>query len=30
MLVAVADSLVKGGETGVFSPMHMLVLQKPL
>jgi 24-methylenesterol C-methyltransferase len=30
MLVNVATSLVAGGQTGVFSPMHMLVFQKPL
>jgi 24-methylenesterol C-methyltransferase len=29
MLVNVATSLVAGGETGVFSPMHMLVFRKP-
>lgn len=29
MLVCVARSLVKGGETGIFSPMHMLVFKKP-
>ena len=29
MLVKVANSLVDGGETGVFSPMHMLVFRKP-
>jgi 24-methylenesterol C-methyltransferase len=30
MLVNVATSLVAGGQTGTFSPMHMLVFQKPL
>eukprot|EP00897_Mesotaenium_endlicherianum_P005062 jgi/Mesen1/4584/ME000232S03838 len=30
MLVNVAISLSQGGETGVFSPAHMLVLRKPL
>jgi 24-methylenesterol C-methyltransferase len=29
MLVKVANSLVAGGETGVFSPMHLLVFRKP-
>eukprot|EP00877_Chromochloris_zofingiensis_P006169 jgi/Chrzof1/1805/Cz10g21220.t1 len=29
MLVNVATSLVAGGETDVFSPMHMLVFRKP-
>ncbi|GAX76949.1 hypothetical protein CEUSTIGMA_g4396.t1 [Chlamydomonas eustigma] len=29
MLVYVAKSLVRGGETGIFSPMHMLVFRKP-
>lgn len=29
MLVKVANSLVDGGETGVFSPMHLLVFRKP-
>jgi 24-methylenesterol C-methyltransferase len=29
MLRNVARSLVAGGQTGVFSPMHMLVFQKP-
>jgi hypothetical protein len=29
MLRNVARSLVAGGDTGVFSPMHMLVFQKP-
>jgi len=29
MLVDVARSLVAGGENGVFTPMHMLVFQKP-
>lgn len=28
MLVEVARSLVAGGKTGVFSPMHMLVFRK--
>lgn len=28
MLVEVARSLVAGGQTGVFSPMHMLVFRK--
>jgi 24-methylenesterol C-methyltransferase len=30
MLMDVATSLVKGGETGVFTPMHFLVFKKPL
>jgi 24-methylenesterol C-methyltransferase len=30
MLVHVAQSLVQGGETGIFSPMHLLVFRKPL
>lgn len=30
MLMLVAVSLVKGGETGIFTPMHLLVFQKPL
>ena len=30
MLVDVADSLVAGGETGIFTPMHLLVFRKPL
>lgn len=29
MLVLVAKSLVAGGETGIFTPMHMLVFKKP-
>ena len=29
MLVNVSLSLVHGGETGVFTPMHLLVLRKP-
>jgi len=29
MLVTVADSLVAGGQTGVFSPMHLLLFRKP-
>lgn len=29
MLVNVAKSLIRGGETGVFSPMHLLVFRKP-
>ncbi len=29
MLVYVAKSLVRGGETGIFTPMHMLVFRKP-
>jgi hypothetical protein len=29
MLRNVAHSLVAGGQTGVFSPMHMLVFKKP-
>jgi 24-methylenesterol C-methyltransferase len=29
MLVNVATSLVRGGQTGVFTPMHMLVFRKP-
>jgi 24-methylenesterol C-methyltransferase len=28
MLTNVAVSLVEGGETGVFSPMHLLVFRK--
>ena len=28
MLINVADSLVAGGNTGVFTPMHMLVFRK--
>ncbi len=30
MLVNVAKSLIRGGETGVFTPMHMLVFKKPV
>ena len=30
MLVRVANSLVDGGETWVFSPMHLLLFRKPL
>lgn len=30
MLVSVARSLIAGGETGIFTPMHMLVFKKPL
>ena len=30
MLVDVADSLVAGGETGIFTPMHLVVFRKPL
>ena len=30
MLIDVVDSLVAGGETGIFTPMHMLVFRKPL
>jgi len=29
MLVKVSLSLVQGGESGVFSPMHLLVFRKP-
>lgn len=29
MLVNVATSLVAGGETGVFTPMHLLLFRKP-
>ncbi|XP_024400045.1 24-methylenesterol C-methyltransferase 2 [Physcomitrium patens] len=29
MLFKTADHLTRGGETGIFSPMHLLVLQKP-
>jgi 24-methylenesterol C-methyltransferase len=29
MLINVATSLVAGGSTGVFTPMHMLVFRKP-
>jgi hypothetical protein len=29
MLVRVARSLTRGGETGTFTPMHMLVFKKP-
>ena len=29
MLVSVAVSLVEGGELGIFSPMYMVVMQKP-
>ena len=29
MLVAVSLSLVQGGESGVFSPMHLLLFRKP-
>lgn len=29
MLVEVAKSLIKGGETGVFTPMHLLLFRKP-
>ena len=29
MLVEVSLSLVQGGETGVFSPMHLLLFRKP-
>jgi 24-methylenesterol C-methyltransferase len=29
MLVEVSLSLVKGGESGVFSPMHLLLFRKP-
>lgn len=29
MLVMVARSLIAGGESGVFSPMHMMVFRKP-
>jgi 24-methylenesterol C-methyltransferase len=29
MLVSVAQSLIKGGTTGTFTPMHMLVFKKP-
>ena len=30
MLIDVVDSLVAGGETGIFTPMHLLVFRKPL
>jgi 24-methylenesterol C-methyltransferase len=30
MLINVATSLEAGGETGIFSPMHLLLFQKPL
>ncbi len=29
MLVTVAQSLIAGGQTGIFTPMHMLVFKKP-
>ena len=29
MLVKVSLSLVQGGESGVFSPMHLLIFKKP-
>ena len=29
MLVKVSLSLVQGGESGVFSPMHLLMFRKP-
>lgn len=29
MLVEVAKSLIAGGETGVFTPMHLLLFRKP-
>jgi hypothetical protein len=29
MLVRVAKSVIAGGETGVFSPMHLLLFRKP-
>jgi 24-methylenesterol C-methyltransferase len=29
MLVAGADALIAGGEAGIFTPMHLLVLRKP-
>lgn len=29
MLVSVAVSLIAGGTTGIFTPMHMLVFRKP-
>ena len=29
MLVEVAKSLIQGGETGVFTPMHLLLFRKP-
>lgn len=29
MLVKVSLSLVQGGESGVFSPMHLLIFRKP-
>ncbi|GLC44114.1 hypothetical protein PLESTF_000693200 [Pleodorina starrii] len=29
MLVEVAKSLIKGGETGIFTPMHLLLFRKP-
>ncbi|PNH06504.1 24-methylenesterol C-methyltransferase 2 [Tetrabaena socialis] len=30
MLVEVAKSLIQGGETGVFTPMHLLLFRKPV
>ncbi|XP_027333311.1 24-methylenesterol C-methyltransferase 2-like [Abrus precatorius] len=30
MLVKTADFLTKGGDTGIFSPMHMILCRKPL
>jgi 24-methylenesterol C-methyltransferase len=29
MLLHAADGLVRGGKTGVFTPMHLVILQKP-
>ena len=30
MLMNVANSLVAGGRTGIFTPMHLLVFRKPI
>lgn len=30
MLMDVANSLVAGGQTGIFTPMHLLVFRKPM
>lgn len=30
MLRKTADHLSRGGETGIFSPMHMILCRKPL
>lgn len=29
MLVEVAKSLIQGGESGIFTPMHLLLFRKP-